>query len=340
MTHRPTRRHLLGSLAAVGLLPLAATAQRARVPVDMGELSPGLGSEANAINNNGRTIGRALKASDLQYRQVVWNDLALTEFDHCCSGFLPTLRAINLSGEVVGDHFATRDDSLPVYWRADGTSFYLPGLSANGFGYANAINDAGQIGGASLDASLDVHGMIWDRNFQFRDIGFLGQPASGFKRLTIVQGINGAGQAVGYGLVGSQDNAFVWRSGTYTNLGPGRATHVNDAGLIAGFAPGFIPVVWKGGVRSNLKALGGGRTAYGHQVNGINAAGDLVGFAPSPANVVRSIAVLWRGGRCQSLGHHPGGDHSVAMDINDRGQVVGIGNLVPGGPMHALRWTV
>jgi uncharacterized membrane protein len=55
---------------------------------------------------------------------------------------------------------------------------------------------------------------------------------------------------------------------------------------------------------------------------------------------VFTIAVLWRGGKIINLGHYPGGTNSYATGINDQGQIVGSGNLAPGGPHHALRWTV
>lgn len=343
-TSLPTRHRTLFAcafLAGVASLPGAAAAQTlATQVVDMGELSPGLGSEANAINNAGRTVGRAMSSADFQYRQVVWDDLTLQVFDNCCSGFLPTLRSINLAGEVVGDYYATRDDSIPVYWNAQGTAFVLPALGPFGFGFANAINDSGQIAGASYDSNMDVHAVIWDRASQVHDLGFLGEPAPGFKRYTVAKGINKLGQVVGQGLVGMDQHAFVWRNGAYTDLGAGAATHINDAGLIAGYAPGIVPVTWTNGKRTNLRALGGGRTAYGHLVNGINNKGDLVGYGPSPNPGVFTVAVLWRGGRAINLGHYPGGNNSYATGINDNGQIVGVGNLVPGGPMHALRWTV
>lgn len=339
-----SRRHLLAACALVlcsAGLPGLATAQAIKTKVvDMGELSPGLGSEANAINNAGRTVGRAMSNVDFQYRQVIWDNLNLQEFDNCCSGFLPTIRSINLGGEVVGDYFATRDDSIPVYWDAQGTAFNLPALGPFSFGFANAINNSGQIAGASYDANMDVHAVVWDRTSQVHDLGFLGEPAPGFKRYAVAKGINNLGHVVGQGLVGMDQHAFVWRNGTYTDLGLGAATHINDAGLIAGYASGIIPVTWTNGVRSNLRALGGGRTAYGHLVNGINNKGDLVGYAPAPNPGVFTIAVLWRGGRAISLGHYPGGNNSYASGINDNGVIVGSGNLVPGGPMHALRWTV
>lgn len=340
-TLRPALLPAALAVLALGLLgaPVAQAAKAVKVK-DMGTLGAGLGSFGQAINNNGRSVGTAMSPVDFQYRQVAWQGLAISEFDNCCSGFLPTLRSINLGGEVVGDHFATRDDSLPVYWTAAGVAAYLPGLSPYGYGYANSINNAGQIAGASLDANFDTHAVIWNRTVGVQDLGFLGEPAAGYHRFAMAHGINNLGQVVGRGLVGSDYRAFSWQNGVYTDLGLGAATHINDQGLIAGYAPGFIPVTWTNGVRKNLPALGGGGTAYGHLVNGINNQGDLVGYAPGTGPGLTKVAVLWRAGKAIRLGNYPGGTTSYATSINDKGQIVGSGNLVDGGPFHALRWTV
>jgi probable HAF family extracellular repeat protein len=326
-------------LAASLFGPTAAGAAKVKV-TDMGELSPGLGSEANAVNNAGRTVGRAMSDADFQYRQVVWDGLKLREFSNCCSGFLPTIQSINLSGEVVAHYKATRVHWVPVYWNPQGLSSALPALGPYGFGKAYAIDDAGRIAGSSVDANDDIHAVIWDRTSQLQDLGFMGEPAPEFKRFSEARGINPSGVVVGQGLLGYDYHAFSWVNGAYTDLGLGAATHINGSGLIAGFAPGIIPVTWTNGVRKNLPALGGGKIAYGHLVNGINNAGDLVGYAPAPNPGVFTIAVLWRGGKIINLGHYPGGTNSYATGINDQGQIVGAGNLVPGGPHHALRWTV
>ncbi|OYT86820.1 MAG: hypothetical protein CFE46_15420 [Burkholderiales bacterium PBB6] len=328
-------------LACLSALNIAGAQAAGKVKVvDMGELAVGLGSDASAINNAGRTVGRAISAVDFQYRQVVWDGLAISEFSHCCAGFLPDIQSINLAGDVVGHYKATKVHWVPVRWDAQGTSYALPALGPFGFGKAWAVNDAGQIAGSSVDANDDIHAVVWQPDGSLVDLGFLGEPAPEFKRFSEARGINASGVVVGQALVGNQYQAFSWRNGTFTDLGPGAATHINNNGLMAGYLPGFIPVSWTNGVKKKLPALGGGKTAYGHQVNGINNAGDLVGFAPAPSPGVFTIAVLWRGGKVIQLGHYPGGTNSYATGINDQGQIVGAGNLVAGGPHHALRWTV
>lgn len=331
--------HLAGAIVALGLL--AATSAQAGKTItvtDMGELSPGLGSFAEASNKAGRVVGHALSNVDFQDHQVIWDKGVIRDIGNCCGVGLPVLRSVNLGGEFVGDYKATKVHRQPIYFSAAGVSANLPSLGAYGFGTARAINDAGQIAGSSVDDNFESHAVIWDRTSQVHDLGFLGEPDPGFLHYTEAFGINATGVVVGAGLVGNANHAFSWANGVYTDLGPGAATHINNSDLIAGYAPGIIPVTWTSGVRKNLPALGGGKIAYGHLVNGINNAGDLVGYAPAPGAGVHTVAVLWRNGKVINLGHYPGGDNSYAASINDKGDIIGSGNLVPGGMHHALRW--
>lgn len=341
---QPGQHRILAHALAAGTLAigLVGTVQAAKVVTvaDMGELSPGLGSFAQAVGNGGRTVGFAMSDTDFQYHQVLWDKGVIRDLGTCCGVGLPVLKSVNLGGEFVGDYKATKVNRIPVYWRADGSPASLPALGPFGFGTAWSINNAGRIAGSSLDAAEDVHAVVWDRTAQVHDLGFMGQPAPEFKRFTEARGINASDVVVGQALLGYDYHAFQWVAGTYTDLGLGGATHINDGGLIAGYAPGAIPVTWTNGVRKNLPALGGGKTAYGHQIGGINNAGDIVGSAPAPGGGLFTIAVLWRAGKVITLGHYPGGNNSYATGINDKGQIVGSGNLVPGGPHHALRWTV
>ena len=129
------------------------------------------------------------------------------------------------------------------------------------------------------------------------------------------------------------------RNGVVKTLDAGFALDINDTGLIAGYAPGLVPVLWRNDVREYLPGLDG-PVAYGHTITSLNNAGDLVGYAFPKSGPLYSTAVLWRNGKAIDLGRYPGGTISAAYGINDKGQIVGEGNIVPGGPMHALRWTV
>lgn len=146
-------------------------------------------------------------------------------------------------------------------------------------------------------------------------------------------------------VAGGQPRGFLWRNGTFTSLvslaGPTGATSavdINDSGLIAGTSNGGIAVVWRNGVIETLPALAGG-TTY-NIVTDLNNGGDVVGYGQSPSGAHLDTPILWRGGKAIDLGRFPGGTFSRTYGINDSGQIVGEGNLVDGGPVHTLLWTV
>jgi probable HAF family extracellular repeat protein len=249
-------------------------------------------------------------------------------------------KSLNGSLEAVG-YVAAGYDDRPVYWNAAGVATELPPRpGGNGRGQAADINDAGYVVGHTRDAGgSSRHAVVWHRTSFYLDLGFMGQSTPGLANQSLAHGINNAGDVVGESLVGSEFHAFLWRNGQFTDLGPGTALDITTSGLILGNAPGFIPVLWRGGVREYLPALSGAGVAYAHIALAINNLGDVVGYAPATKAPYLDTAVLWRGGKAINLGRYPGGTVSRAYGLNDKGQVVGEGNLVPDGPMHALRWT-
>lgn len=336
---RPSAWLLAGALTTALAWPSAG--QAATTVQDLGGLYEGGFSSALALSQTGQAIGIATRPGDFQTSNAVWSASGnISALPDCCSGFLAMPASINRSGEAVGSHQATRDHWAAVKWAADGSAQYLPSLGSFGLSRVFAINDAGQSVGSSVEDSFAQRAVRWNANGSTTLLGEMGTPDPGYLAFHEAHGINNKGVVVGTALVGPAFRAFSWKSGQFTDLGLGNATHVNDKGLVAGLAPGRIPVIWKKGKMSYLPARDGGKRAYGHEVQGLNNLGDMVGFGPSPGVGLHSIAVLWRGGRAITLGHYPGGTHSVATGINDAGMIVGYGNLVSGGPMRALRWTV
>lgn len=88
---------------------------------------------------------------------------------------------------------------------------------------------------------------------------------------------------------------------------------------------------WKDGKLTNLGALPGGYNSYAQAVN---ASGTVVGSAENGTpdlvlGITEFEAVLWRNNQITNLGTL-GGSEGVALDINDRGQIVGFSaNAVP-----------
>ena len=89
---------------------------------------------------------------------------------------------------------------------------------------------------------------------------------------------------------------------------------------------------WSNNTMDLLESLGGPHTTG----RAINAGGVVAGSAEA-SNGERHAAV-WRAEQALDLGLLGQGDYSSAHDINDRGDVVGEANLVPGGKPQAFYW--
>ena len=76
--------------------------------------------------------------------------------------------------------------------------------------------------------------------------------------------------------------------------------------------------------------------------NGINNAGQIVGYMTAPGQLAH--AILWSGGVATDLGVLPKGNVSVAAGINTGGVIAGTANtLVSGSGIHhnhAAKWVV
>lgn len=327
----------VGAALAAGLSLGAGTASAV---TDLGGLNGGTYASARAINIKGQSIGNAMDGLTFSTKQVLWRGTVISEWSGCCGSGLGVPQSLNLYREAAGYSAAGYDDR-PIYWNGQGVATQLPPLpGGNGRGQASDINDEGYVVGFTRDGSGDSRrAVVWYRTALYLDLGFMGTSSPGLANQSLAYGINNVGDVVGASLVGSDFHAFLWRGGSFTDLGPGTALDINNDGLILGNAPGAVPVLWRGGVREYLPALSGAAIAYGHTVRAINNLGDVVGYAPATKAPYQDTAVLWRNGKARNLGRYPGGTLSRAYGINDKGQIVGEGNLVPDGPVHALRWT-
>jgi len=106
------------------------------------------------------------------------------------------------------------------------------------------------------------------------------------------------------------------------------ATGLNDRGQVVGYGeiePGTgvsHAFLWEKGRMRDLGSLGGERS----YARGINRHGDVVGSAEIAPDVEH--AVLWKNRKIRDLGVLPGGGYSGATGINDRGEIVGLGDNV------------
>ena len=162
-----------------------------------------------------------------------------------------------------------------------------------------AINDRGQIVGSFYPGGGRLHAFLW-QDGKMRDLGTLGGDDSD------AVAINDRGQVVGSSDTRAKDkygdplrHGFLWQNGKMRDLGSFWPEDINNRGQIVGHA--------------DTKAK--------------DEHGD-----PIPH------AFLWQNGRMRDLGTL-GGHRSIAVAINDRGQITGMSETKKGEPyVSAFLW--
>jgi probable HAF family extracellular repeat protein len=205
----------------------------------------------------------------------------------------PTVRdslplAINNNGQVLAT-----DQTGAVTGTRIGSFVYANGQIATLPGTAVALNDRGQVTGyTGIESTGDPRGPFSPRSYLY-DLATmkLQQLTTAGAAPNEPQAINNAGQVVGT---------------VFTQIGP-----TSVAGQ---------PFLYSGGNLTNLGTLGG-RTG-GAQA--INAQGDVVGSAETAGG--QWHAFLYSKGIMRDLGTLPGSTTSVAVSINNLGQIVGNSN--------------
>ena len=125
----------------------------------------GTRSRGLAVNNAPQVVGTA-DALDGTYRSLLWTKSGGVWTSEWLDGPNPKggsyTYGINELGQVIGDYITTASQRGAYSWTRAGGYKLLP-LPPRGIGvWANAINDAGRIGGYSNDKTGFVHPIIWD----------------------------------------------------------------------------------------------------------------------------------------------------------------------------------
>ena len=326
-----------------------------RVMRDLGSIDPSDPtdfSEAQAIDNAGLVAGVGYQNGD---RLIIWENGVLRDLG-IEGGLTAQVEAMNARADLVVTP-GRWDDYSPraIVWH-DGVLQDLGWLIPYGGTYALAMNNRGQIVGASIGYNSEAQGFyhpfLWQDGV-LRDLGVFGRvecedptdpsPCAAQGQAT---GINERGQVVGW----SQDSSgvhrpFLYQDGQMRDLGifPGESVEpvaINQRGQIAGTHWRYGPAglesgafLWDGGTVQDLGSLGPAIA-----VTAMNERGDVVGW--SGANWFTAHAVVWRDGVMYDLGLGPaGGDYSQAVAINAAGEIIGV-SREPGccGAYHALLW--
>jgi probable HAF family extracellular repeat protein len=291
---------------------------------------PGLGganSAAFSVNGTGHAVGEA-ETSVLDPKGedfCGFKALGLPSAGNSCLPFvwqngtmvaLPTLggnngavNQINKYGDMAGlAENATPDPGCPapqvlqfrpVTW-AGGKIHELPTLDGDLDGAAFAVNDYGQVAGASgqcsafnpslLENLSPLHALLWEKGTVI-DLGNLGGTGQGFGNLAL--NLNNQGQVVGQSDLPGNANfhAFRWTKaagiedlGTLTGDVNSVALGISDSGEIVGlsldanFDP--HPYIWQNGVMTNLNSLiPANSPLYLLLACSINSSGEIVGLA-------------------------------------------------------------
>jgi MYXO-CTERM domain-containing protein len=202
--------------------------------------------------------------------------------------------------------------------------------------WATSINDAGQIGGNSINAAGVTRGFIWENGVMTE------LPDLPGATMTYGQWINSDGSMLaGTSTVGGFGHGCVRTDGVAQDIGTlggkdTNALYMSKSGVLVGnsrIASGrWNAYVWNNGVMTNLNVLGN----FTSNARGINSAGVITGEAYT-ASTGPSTAYIWDNGIVTNIGGL-GGATSTGAAINDSGDVAGFAKT-PSGNTHGFFWS-
>ena len=220
--------------------------------------------------------------------------------------------ALNNKGQVVGDSI-TADGRQHPFLYSNGKMQDLGSLSTipmpgQESGLARGINDSGQVVGQTNDSADALRGFVYSNGVMQPLVNSPGNP----------QGINNAGQIVGFG-----SGSFLYQNGQTTNLGGYAAYAINNSGQIVGDV-GNLAFLYQNG---QLQALALPTGAYSAEAYGLNENGLVVGAAYYTDGTLSPF--VWQNGQAVVIGGFARRTASLALGVNNSGVIVGAGPVDP-----------
>jgi probable HAF family extracellular repeat protein len=304
------------------------------------ELVPvgGVASRALALNERGQVAGSSSTAAGPTHA-VLWGLDGRPVDLGTLGGTTSGAEDVNNAGQVAGTSTTTAGPNHAFLWTA-AARLRDVGTLGGANSYGHAVNDAGTVAGYSeLASGSGGHAFSWTAKGGRRDLGTLGGS------LSFGNAINAFGTIVGASDLPESTRLApaAWRSRKPASLGLpaafdyGFAYGVSFTGQATGSletSMGADAFLFAGGRLADIGRLGDFRYTKGLAVN---TGSEVVGIAfQSPGGLTR--AFVWRGGTASDLNTVLPTDTpwtlTAANDVNDLGQIVGIGTL--GGETRAF----
>lgn len=313
-----------GILLSLAMVQAAGAVSMYRV-VDLGSLG-GLESGAWRINSSGQIVGGA-QAADGYYHAVTWINGQMTDLtplmDADPQGWATgkatdfrVMLGINRMGATAGTYMPSDGPFRAFLWNQ--TGIHDLSVSNDTDSWAWDINDKEQVVGRAFLPDGSSRAVIWDGD-KVTDLGSFGGSS------TMAMAINSGGQVAGWSDV--------------------KRPMPGMSGVFQGGTHAFL---WENGAMTDLSTDGAG-CSWAWDINDLGQAVGMSQFS-SRGGPTSQHAAMWENGAVTDLGAIPfaGREFSIAMSINNQGQVVGDSTVglspVPGEPntmrhiTHAFIW--